>query len=380
MRRIKALIVIGTRPEAIKTAPVIMEMYRRPESFEVCICVTGQHREMLDQVLQLFSIKPDYDLNIMKDDQSLSELTSRLLHALDRIIFRENPDWVLVQGDTTSAMVGSLVAYYHGIKIGHIEAGLRTYDKHHPFPEEINRRITGTVADFHFAPTPIARDNLVREGVADQTISVTGNTVIDSLLHVVRIFENEHLEELKEIPDSRRLILVTAHRRENFGKSLDQICSAIRTIADIYGDEVHFVYPVHLNPNIRNPVKQLLSNIRNITLLDPLPYRAFVQLMNRSYLILTDSGGIQEEAPSLNKPVLVMRNTTERPEAIEAGAAKIVGTDSGSIVKAAKNLLDNSAEYQSMANTKNPYGDGNAAEKICEALFNSNTKEVAIAC
>jgi UDP-N-acetylglucosamine 2-epimerase (non-hydrolysing) len=365
----KMLFVFGTRPEAIKMAPVIEAMARRADSFDTRICVTAQHREMLDHVLTVFGIQPDYDLDLMVHEQTLSSLTARALEALDAVICKEDPDWLLVQGDTTTAMTASLAAYYHRVKVGHIEAGLRTHDKYQPFPEEINRRLAGTLADLHFAPTESAQANLVREGIDRRNIIVTGNTVIDSLLSAVQLQYEIGAGPLAGIPFDKRIILVTAHRRENFGEPIRAICRALAGIAKNHPDDVHVVYPVHLNPNIREPVHALLSGHSNITLLDPLDYLSFVHLMNRSHIVLTDSGGLQEEAPSLGKPVLVLRNKTERPEAVDAGTARLIGTKAERIIEETERLLNNSAAYEQMANAVNPYGDGRAAERICQKLI-----------
>lgn len=383
----KVLCIFGTRPEAIKMAPVIRELRRvagndRTDAPDVTVkvCVTGQHRQMLDQVLRLFEIDPDYDLDIMEANQSLARLTANALTALDPLIAREAPDWVLVQGDTTTAMAGALAAFYHQgstdhqLRVGHVEAGLRTWDKLQPFPEEINRKIAAAVCDLHFAPTETARRNLLREGIADDKILVTGNTVIDAL-HWAAAIPSGPEEMAGQRPHlgnpGVRLILVTAHRRENFGKPLENICVALRAIAEQYGSAVRIVYPVHLNPNVQEPVNRLLKDVPNITLLPPMDYLPLVHLMKQSYLVLTDSGGIQEEAPGLGKPVLVLRETTERPEAVEAGTVRIVGTDVDRIVSQATRLLEDDAEYGRMASAVNPYGDGHAAERIVDALVRS---------
>jgi len=376
----KVLFVFGTRPEAIKMAPLIEAMARQPELFDVRICLTAQHREMLDDVLDIFNIQPDYDLNLMRQKQTLSNLTARIFDALEPVIGQEEPDWLLVQGDTTTTMAASLVAYYHRLKIGHIEAGLRTHDKFQPFPEEINRRITGIVADMHFAPTESAQANLLREGVDKRNILVTGNTVIDALFQVVRREYDFANGPLAKIPLDKRILLATAHRRENFGQPMQDICRALRAIAKGYSEDVHIVYPVHLNPNVAEPVYALLSGVSNITLLEPLDYLAFVHLMNRSHIVLTDSGGLQEEAPSLDKPVLVLRNITERPEAVQAGTARVVGTETERIVHETSRLLDDPAAYDRMANAVNPYGDGHAAERICGALLITADEKVTYVC
>jgi len=367
--KIKVFSVFGTRPEALKMAPVIKELRRSYNKITSKSCVTGQHREMLDQVLNLFDITPDYDLDLMTSDQSPSSLASRVFEKMDPVIKKEKPDWVLVQGDTTTVMATSLIAHYNKVKLGHIEAGLRSGDKYQPFPEEINRRVVGVSADLHFAPTERARKNLLKENMPDDYIVVTGNTVIDALLWMVKQAYDLDKSSLKDIPWEKRIVLVTAHRRENFGKPIREICYALRKIANNF-ESVHVVYPVHLNPHIHSPVYELLDGVDNITLLPPLDYQPLIHLMNRSYLILTDSGGIQEEAPCFGKPVLVLRNTTERPEGIDIGIAKLVGTNKQRIVNETESLLNDSETYQSMARADNPYGDGHAAERIVQALLN----------
>ena len=367
----KVLVVFGTRPEAIKMAPLIKELQSQGDKFDTVVCVTAQHREMLDQVLSIFNIKPQYDLDIMKDNQSLSELTARIMNKISVVLKTVKPDWVFVQGDTTTTFISALSAFYQKIKIAHIEAGLRTDNKYSPFPEEINRRLTSHIADLHFAPTDEAKQNLIAEGINENSIFVIGNTVIDALKWVVRsqkgkngkwidYFKSKHGINLS---NSKKTILVTGHRRESFGESFKQICVALSKIAKSNKD-VQFVYPVHLNPNVQKPVYSTLGNIHNIHLIKPLDYEPFVYLMKQSYFILTDSGGIQEEAPSLGKPVLVMRDTTERPEGIKAGTAKLVGTNSEVIVKEAEKLLYDKNEYEKMAKAINPYGDGNSSKKI----------------
>ncbi len=364
----KVLCVFGTRPEAIKMAPVIKELRKHPAA-ECRACVTAQHRQMLDQVLRLFDIEPDYDLDIMQEDQSLSYITGRVLTEVEEIIREEQPDWVLVQGDTTTTMASSLAAFYQGVKVGHIEAGLRTQDKWQPFPEEINRRVTSAVADLHFAPTLWAKGNLLREGVPEERILVTGNTVIDAVLHIAgQPFEGRGtLIEGLSLHD-KRIILVTAHRRESFGLPLQHICQALLEIASSYDGDVHIVYPVHLKPRVWQPVQAKLSGVANVSLVPPLDYLTLVHLIKRSYLILTDSGGIQEEAPSFGKPVLVLREVTERPEGVEAGTAKVVGTDTVRIVEEATRLLEDPTEYERMARAINPYGDGRASKRIVQVL------------
>jgi UDP-N-acetylglucosamine 2-epimerase (non-hydrolysing) len=372
----KILIVFGTRPEAIKLAPVILQLKNHNSKFKTVICVTAQHRDMLDQVLDIFQIKPDYDLGIMKKNQSLFDVTVNGLKKLESILRKEKPDIILVQGDTTTTFIASLAAYYLKIKIGHIEAGLRTKDKFNPFPEEINRRLTDCIADLYFVHTKQAKENLLREGVAKRKIFVTGNTIIDALLMTVKKQSSKRIQ--KEIEqrfllnygisfDSSKLILVTGHRRESFGKDFENICKGLKKIARDNQD-VQIIYPVHLNPHVQKPVRKMLSGIKNVHLIEPLDYFTFVWLMNRAYLILTDSGGIQEEAPSLGKPVLVMRKKTERTEGIVAGTAKLVGTDSKKIYSEAMKLLRNNRLYHKMAKAVNPYGDGKAAERICEYL------------
>jgi UDP-N-acetylglucosamine 2-epimerase (non-hydrolysing) len=368
--RLKILSVFGTRPEAIKMAPVVKELERRGDSFVSKVCVTAQHRQMLDQVLELFAIKPDYDLDVMREDQTPAQVAAAVLTGLGPILQAERPDWVLVQGDTTTVPAASLAAFYAGVKVGHVEAGLRTFDKRQPFPEEINRRVTGVVADMHFAPTERSRENLLREGVPPETIKLTGNPVIDALHWVVKLPYGPEGGPLKDIPWERRLILVTAHRRENFGGPLRNICLALRDIALMYAGDVHIVYPVHPNPNVRVPVSELLGAVPGITLTDPLDYLPLSYLMKRSALVLTDSGGLQEEAPGLGKPVLVMRNVTERPEGVEAGATRVVGCDRSCILEWTRRLLDDRTEYDRMARAVNPYGDGKAAGRIAEALLN----------
>lgn len=379
---LKVVSVFGTRPEAIKMAPVVRELRKHPDRIQSLVCVTAQHRQMLDQVLHLFDIVPDYDLNVMQDNQSPSQVASAVLARLEPILRKEQPDWVLVQGDTTTVAAASLAAFYAGVRVGHVEAGLRTHDKRQPFPEEINRRIAGVVADLHFAPTQQARQNLLREGVPEGCILVTGNPVIDALrwvsgkssppeavalLHQIGLADRS----MSQQPESsdRRLILVTAHRRENFGKPLENICLALRDLASRYDGRVHILYPVHLNPNVWEPVHRLLGNIPNITLTPPLEYSPLVHLMKHATLVLTDSGGIQEEAPGLGVPVLVLREVTERPEAVEAGTVRVVGTDRQRIVAEACRLLDDPEEHQRMARAVNPYGDGRSSQRIVAALL-----------
>lgn len=372
----KVLTVIGTRPEAIKMAPVVKELEQYPGEIASVVCATAQHRELLDQVLDLFDIQPDYDLDVMLPGQTLSQLTANILMRLDDVIAREQPDWVLVQGDTTTVMVASLVAYYHRVRIGHVEAGLRTDDKWQPYPEEINRRLTDVLADLYFAPTERNRQNLLREGLAPEAIVVTGNTVIDALLMTVRRLREERANARRWSSNGQRLILITAHRRENFGRPLTAICRALTEIAERYASDVQLVYPVHPNPNVLGPVHEMLGDVPNIALIEPLGYFDFVQLMDEADLILTDSGGLQEEAPSLGAPVLVMRDVTERPEGIEAGVVKLVGTDQRRIVEEVVTLLENDQAYQQMAQRANPYGDGRASQRIVEAIRNRSQVRV----
>ncbi|MFN3309709.1 MAG: non-hydrolyzing UDP-N-acetylglucosamine 2-epimerase [Anaerolineales bacterium] len=372
----RVLSIFGTRPEAVKMAPLVRELARHSR-IESLVCVTAQHRQMLDQILSLFDIRPDVDLNLMRPNQSLAELTAAIFTHLDPVLSQLKPDWILVQGDTTTVMAAALLAYYHRIKIGHVEAGLRSGDKWQPFPEEINRSVVGVVADLHFAPTEWARQNLLKENVPSQRIRVTGNTVIDALQWVVNLPltpEAEALFRQYGLPpyqsgDASRLILVTAHRRENFGEPLENICHALRTLATDYGESLRIVYPVHLNPNVQQPVYRLLGNLPNITLLPPLDYLPFVHLMKHATLILTDSGGLQEEAPGLGKPVLVLRRVTERPEGVQAGTVRLVGTDFQTIVAETHRLLDDPQAYQAMAQAVNPYGDGKAAARIVQAIL-----------
>lgn len=370
----KVLTVFGTRPEAIKMAPVVKALGNDP-AFEARVCVTAQHRQMLDQVLDLFAIKPDFDLNLMKPGQDLSDITSNVLLGLREVYKEWLPDIILVHGDTSTTLAASLSAYYAKIKVGHVEAGLRTHNKYSPWPEEMNRRLTGAVTDIHFAPTNKARDNLLNEGTADNTIHVTGNTVIDALLDVVdRLRRDTALKaqleaQFSQLDPTKRLILVTGHRRENFGEGFENICHALAQLAS--RSDVQIVYPVHLNPNVQEPVHRILGSVENVHLIEPLDYLPFVYLMDRSSLLITDSGGVQEEAPSLGKPVLVMRNTTERPEAVDAGTVKLVGTQADVIVNEATRLLDDPVSYSAMSRAHNPYGDGKAAERIQHILKSS---------
>ena len=366
----KVLTVFGTRPEAIKMAPVIHELQRFSDQIDSKVCVTAQHRDMLDQVLELFDIVPDFDLDVMDYGQTPAQVIRLILERLEPVLHDEKPDWVLVQGDTTTVMVAALLAFLNRIRIGHVEAGLRTGDKYQPFPEEINRKIVDTMADLYFAPTETSRQHLLHEAIDDTHILVTGNTVIDALIDVSNRSYDWNVGPLASLPPGRRYVLVTAHRRENFGKPLRNICAALSKLAADFSDDIHLVYPVHPNPNVHDTVQRLLSGIPNITLLPPLDYLCFVQLLKRSVLVLTDSGGLQEEAPALGIPVLVMRATTERPEAIEAGTACLVGTDRDNIVRAASSLLSDPDKHGQMAKAANPFGDGHAAEKIVRALLN----------
>ena len=372
---VKILAVFDTRPEAIKMAPVVRAL---ESEFDVKICVTAQHRQMLDQVLELFEIVPDYDLNIMQLGQDLFDITSRTLLGIKKVLQIESPGIVLVHGDTSTSMVVAMAAFYLQIPVGHVEAGLRTYDLNSPFPEEFNRQITSRIATLHFAPTKIARQNLLDEKIADNQIYVTGNTVIDALLSMVKKAKVVNFSDaiLNKMPflnqdkiDIPRIILVTGHRRENFGFGFEEICQALSIIANENPD-IQIIYPVHLNPNVREPVNRILSNLNNVYLIEPMEYLTFIKLMDLSYLILTDSGGIQEEAPSLGKPVLVMRKTTERPEAVEAGTVKLVGTNKSEIVKMANQLLTDNKLYMQMSKAHNPYGDGKASDIICDILIN----------
>ena len=380
----KILLVFGTRPEAIKMAPLVKEFQKHPAIFDVKVCVTAQHRQMLDQVLDIFEINPEYDLNIMAPGQDLYDITSKVLLGMRDVLKGFKPDVVCVHGDTTTSMTAGLASFYQQIKIGHVEAGLRTYNLQSPWPEEMNRQITDRICDYYFAPTEQSRQNLLNEGVADEKIHVTGNTVIDALCWVVAKINHDHALQHKLIDQiqksgypgianfqlstfNSRLILVTGHRRENFGEGFLNICNALKEIAVKY-PELDIVYPVHLNPNVQKPVYDLLSGVKNIYLIHPLDYLPFVYLMQKCYLILTDSGGVQEEAPSLGKPVLVMRNTTERPEALEAGTVKLVGTDRTTIIENVNLLLNNSSVYSQMSQSHNPYGDGKACERIVNVL------------
>jgi UDP-N-acetylglucosamine 2-epimerase (non-hydrolysing) len=370
----KVLIVFGTRPEAIKMAPLVKKFESYRSNFEIKVCITAQHREMLDQVLSFFEITPDYDLDLMKHNQNLYTLTSDIILNLKPVLEDFNPDFVFVHGDTTTTMATSIAAFYAGAQICHVEAGLRTFDMKSPFPEEMNRTVTGAVTNLHFSPTKTSQQNLLKENKSPESIIVTGNTVIDALMFSVnkvnkKDFHDPEIEELKNtINPNKRLILITGHRRENHGQGFINICEALKQIAEEHPD-VELIYPVHLNPNVQKPVYELLEQIPNIKLISPLSYSAFVWLMEKAYLIITDSGGVQEEAPSLGKPVLVMRNTTERPEAVDAGTVILVGTDKEKIVTQAKRLIEDKEMYNSMSAKHNPYGDGKACERIIEVLL-----------
>lgn len=377
----KIMLVFGTRPEAIKMAPLVKEFQKHPEEFQTIVCVTGQHRQMLDQVLQIFDITPDYDLNIMKQGQDLYDVTARVLIGMREVLKEAQPDVVLVHGDTTTSTAAALAAFYQQIPVGHVEAGLRTHNIYSPWPEEMNRQLTGRMATYNFAPTPLSRQNLLNEGVSEEKIEVTGNTVIDALYWVVNkmkcdsalseLLSTELLKAGYAVNRNRRLVLITGHRRENFGDGFISMCNAIKTLTEKY-PEVDFVYPMHLNPNVRKPIHEVfgedLSNLGNMFFIEPLEYLSFVYLMEKSTIVLTDSGGIQEEAPGLGKPVLVMRDTTERPEALSAGTVKLVGTNFDKIVTEVSALLDNQAHYDAMSQAVNPYGDGLACSRIINIL------------
>ena len=381
----KVMLVFGTRPEAIKMAPLLKEFQKQPKRVETVVCVTGQHREMLDQVLKIFDIKPDYDLNIMKQGQDLYDVTARVLTGMRDVLKEVKPDVVLVHGDTTTSTAAALAAFYQQIPVGHVEAGLRTHNIYSPWPEEMNRLLTGRLATYHFSPTPLSRNNLIKESVDDRNIIITGNTVIDALYWVVdKIKNNKELDnELEDIlskagydvnrlNNGKKLVLITGHRRENFGDGFINMCTAIKDLTVKYPD-LDFVYPMHLNPNVRKPIHEVfgenLSGLKNMFFIEPLEYLSFVYLMEKSSIVLTDSGGIQEEAPGLGKPVLVMRDTTERPEALDAGTVKLVGTDYNKIVNEVSSLIDDKAAYEKMSKAVNPYGDGLACGRIVNALL-----------
>ena len=377
IKRKKIMIVFGTRPEAIKMAPLIQAFRKKPEEFDLKVCTTSQHRQMLDQVLEVFEIRPDFDFNLMKNNQELTNLTSSILLEMKNLFLKYSPEILLVHGDTTTTFATSLAAFYYSIPVGHVEAGLRTYNLKAPYPEEFNRQITTKIANWHFTPTAYSKKNLLSEGIKSSSISVTGNTVIDAMNWVLKkIHRDEDLKKkiIKKLNKNllfdcnvKKFILITAHRRENFGEGLFQICSAIKKLASMYPD-IHFVYPVHLNPRVYQPVKEMLSKIINIHLIKPLEYVSFVYLLEQSYLVLTDSGGIQEEAPTLGKPVLVMREATERPEGISAGTVELVGSNYKKIVKGVSNLLNDEKYYQRMSLSQNPYGDGSASKRIVDIL------------
>ncbi|MBN2085582.1 MAG: UDP-N-acetylglucosamine 2-epimerase (non-hydrolyzing) [Anaerolineales bacterium] len=371
MTRRKVLSIIGTRPEAIKMAPVIRELARRGGEFTTRVCATAQHREMLDQVLRLFEIRPDHDLNLMRDNQTLAQLTAAAITGLDAVVRQEAPDWILVQGDTTTVLAAGLAGFYHRVRIGHVEAGLRSGQKYQPYPEEINRRVAGVVADAHFAPTEEARQNLLREGVPGTAVHVTGNPVIDALHFAAERPFDISRSPLAGIPPQKRWVLVTAHRRENFGAPLERICEALRELAGRYAGTIQLIYPVHMNPNVEKPVRRMLGRMENISLLPPLEYLPMVHLMKRCEIVLTDSGGLQEEAPGLGKPVLVFREVTERPEGVRAGTVRLVGTDTQRIVEETSRLLDDRKEYERMSKAIQPYGDGRAAQRIADILEES---------
>ena len=381
----KVMLVFGTRPEAIKMAPLVKEFQKQPKRVETVVCVTGQHREMLDQVLKIFDIKPDYDLNIMKQGQDLYDVTARVLTGMRDVLKEVKPDVVLVHGDTTTSTVAALAAFHQQIPVGHVEAGLRTHNIYSPWPEEMNRLLTGRLATYHFSPTPLSRNNLIKESVDDRNIIVTGNTVIDALYWVVdKIKNNKELDneledilskagyDINRLNNGKKLVLITGHRRENFGDGFINMCTAIKDLTVKYPD-LDFVYPMHLNPNVRKPIHEVfgenLSGLKNMFFIEPLEYLSFVYLMEKSSIVLTDSGGIQEEAPGLGKPVLVMRDTTERPEALDAGTVKLVGTDYNKIVNEVSSLIDDKAAYEKMSKAVNPYGDGLACGRIVNALL-----------
>lgn len=378
----KVMLVFGTRPEAIKMAPLVKEFQKYPHQFQTIVCVTGQHREMLDQVLDLFEIKPDYDLNIMKQGQDLYDITSRVLLGMRDVLSKAKPDIVLVHGDTTTSTASALAAFYQQISVGHIEAGLRTHNVYSPWPEEMNRLLTARLASYHFSPTNLSKNNLLAEGILEDKIIVTGNTVIDALFMVVAKMKADKSRsdevqsiiknlgyDIERLNQKRRLVLITGHRRENFGEGFVNICSAIKTLSERY-PEVDFVYPMHLNPNVRKPIQEVFGDgyLSNMFFIEPLEYLSFVYLLDKASIVLTDSGGIQEEAPGLGKPVLVMRDTTERPEAVDAGTVKLVGTDYDKIISEVAHLLDDAIHYNQMSKATNPYGDGKACKKIIDFL------------
>ena len=368
-KKIKVMTVFGTRPEAIKMAPIVLELQKHPDTILPVVAVTAQHREMLDQVLNLFQIKPDHDLNIMAAGQTLFDITTRAMMGLDKVLTEEKPDIVLVHGDTTTTFAGALAAYYHQTAVGHVEAGLRTHNKYSPFPEEMNRRLTGCIADLNFAPTSTSEANLLAENVPPESIFVTGNTVVDALHHTVRDDFDFQEKSLKDVDfQNKRIILVTTHRRENLGEPMRHVYKALKQLTEEF-DDVEVVFPVHKNPKVREVVNEELGGLAKVHLIDPLDYEPFANLMHKAHLILTDSGGVQEEAPALGKPVLVLRDTTERPEAVDAGTVKLIGTDRERVYEEAKKLLTDEAEYSRMAESVNPYGDGKAAARIIQAIL-----------
>ncbi len=371
--KINVLVCIGTRPEGIKLASVVQSLKEQSNDFKFKICSTGQHKEMLDQVFDFFEIHPDYNLSLMTEDQPLGYLSSRILNKMNEVLDNTDPDLILIQGDTTTAFLTALSGFYRGIRVGHVEAGLRTYDKNNPFPEEINRQLISRVADFHFAPTKKAYDNLINENINDKNLIITGNTIVDAILWgIKKIMKSkkslENREPFKSLNKKRKIILVTMHRRESFGTEIENVCRALKTISSSYKG-IQVVYPVHLNPNVRKPVFKLLGKAANIKLIDPLDYESFLWLMNRSYFIITDSGGVQEEAPTLKKPVLVIRKKTERTESVDMGISKLVGTETKNIIDNASELLDDEESYKKMVPNKNPYGDGNSAKKILDFIL-----------
>jgi len=376
-KKIKVLISLGTRPEGIKMAPVIKELQKNPQKFDIAVCSTGQHREMLGQVTEFFEIIPDIELNVMTQGQSLSMLSSKIIGSMEEVFNKAAPDIVLVQGDTTTAFLTAFIAFYQKIKIGHVEAGLRTYNKYSPFPEEINRQLVSKIADLHFAPTKNAYENLKKEGIDEKSIILTGNTVVDAINWGINKIENKSKDEIPAdikylsglLEEDKKIILVTMHRRESFGDEIINVCNALKAVAQKY-ENINIVYPVHLNPNVTGPVGEILGNIKNIKLIKPLSYEPFLWLMNKSYFIITDSGGIQEEAPTLKKPVLVIRKFTERKESVEQGISKLVGTDMDAIISNASLLLDSEPEYKKMVADVNPYGDGKASERIAASILN----------
>lgn len=381
MPNLKILLVFGTRPEAIKMAPIYLYLSKLSNQIEVRVCLTAQHRQMLDQVIDFFGINPYYDLDIMKPNQNLYSLTAAIIERMKPVIEDFKPDYLLVHGDTTTSMAAALAGFYGGVKVGHVEAGLRTFNKLAPFPEEMNRSITGRLADIHFAPTSTSKDNLLREGILGSNIIITGNTVIDALLHGIKLIKNNMPKSIallkKQFDFEKPMILVTGHRRENFGDGFLNICKALKDIAT--QADVEIIYPVHLNPNVQKPVYEILSDIENVHLIEPQPYESFIWLMNQAKLVITDSGGVQEEAPSLGKPVLVMRETTERPEAVEAGTVILVGTNQEKIVSEALDLLNNPTKYEFMSRLHNPYGDGKASDRIVEYLLTKVPRDYATA-